>query len=187
MALMARHHEHPADQNPGQGLQLFQPAYDHHPPGGRSADTGPRGHGCRPGAFDEFFQARLREDRPDAWEQERIREFLRERYTRREWIFSHKHPRARMGVGRLKTRAGLLEIYLVLSGGSIESVMITGDFFAASGDIRRLESALKWSSAHEERIAENLNHVWREDMIHGLDVPTLTAAILKAKENQTRL
>jgi len=138
-------------------------------------------------AFEETFRIRFQEDRPDEWEQDRIRDFIENRYTRKEWIFSHKHPRSRMGIGRLKTRAGLLEIYLSLSGGSIENVVITGDFFSTSEDVNRLEQALKWTSARPERIRENLSRVWRDDMIYGLDVPTLTRAILNAKENQVRL
>ena len=138
-------------------------------------------------AFEAEFSITFTEDRPDEWEKESIRRFIEERYTREEWIFSHRHPRARMGVGHLKSRGGLLEIYLSLSGGSIENVLITGDFFSTSEDIHRLENALKWTSARKENIEHNLRSVWRKDMIYGLDVPTLTAAIVKAKENQVRL
>ena len=92
-----------------------------------------------------------------------------------------------MGVGRLKTRGGLLEIYLSLSGASIESVVITGDFFSTSEDIYRIESALKWTSSRPEKIQEKLESIWHDDMIYGLDVPTLTQAIMNAKENQVRL
>jgi lipoate-protein ligase A len=92
-----------------------------------------------------------------------------------------------MGLGRLKTAGGLLEIYLALSGGSIENVIITGDFFSTSEDINRLEKALKWTSAREESVGENISKVWQDDMIYGLDVPTLTKAIMIAKENQVRL
>jgi lipoate---protein ligase len=137
--------------------------------------------------FEERFGILFEEDDPDEWEQSTIECFIRERYTNPEWIFSHKHPRARMGVGRLKTRGGLLEIYLSLSGGSIENVVITGDFFSTTEDINLLENALKWTSAREENIRESLQKVWREEMIYGVDVDTLTRAILNAKENQVRL
>jgi hypothetical protein len=76
---------------------------------------------------------------------------------------------------------------LSLSGGAIESVVITGDFFSTSEDISRLENVLKWTSAREEKIRESLEKVWRKDMIYGLDVDTLTSAVLLAKENQVRL
>ena len=138
-------------------------------------------------SFETEFGIRFQEDHPDGWEKNTIRRFIEERYTNSDWIFSHKHPRARMGVGRLKTKAGLLEIYLALSGASIENVVITGDFFSTPEDIHRLENALKWTSLREEKIEENLAKIWQHDMIYGLDVPTLTQAILKAKENQVRL
>jgi lipoate-protein ligase A len=138
-------------------------------------------------AFEEHFNIRFKEDMPDEWEKKTIQRFITERYTNPEWIFCHKHPRARMGIGQLKSKGGLLEIYLSLSGGSIENVLITGDFFSTTEDIHRLENALKWTSSRKESIEKNLSSIWRDDMIYGLDVPTLTSAILKAKENQVRL
>ncbi len=138
-------------------------------------------------AFEEHFGIRFRPDGPDTWERRTICGLMEERYTNREWVFSYKHPRSRMGVGRLKTPGGLLEIYLSLAGASIENVVITGDFFSTTGDVNLLESALRWTTAQEQRISENLSRVWREDMIYGVDVPTLTKAVLLAKENQVRL
>ena len=138
-------------------------------------------------SFEKHFGIKFKEDIPDEWEQETIDHLIRERFTSQEWIFSHKHPRARMGIGRVKTRAGLLEVYLTLAGGSIECVMVTGDFFSTSADIARLETALKWTSAQEKNIEQNLAKVWRDDMIYGLDVESLTEAILNAKKNQVRL
>ncbi|OPX36965.1 MAG: hypothetical protein B1H13_13625 [Desulfobacteraceae bacterium 4484_190.3] len=135
----------------------------------------------------EVFRVHFRDDQPDTWEQETISRLIRERYTRESWIFSHKHPRSRMGIGRVKTRGGLLEVYLSLAGGSIENVVITGDFFSTPERINRIENALKWTSARKERIENSLASVWEEEMIYGIDVPTLTTAILKAKENQVRL
>jgi len=138
-------------------------------------------------AFEAEFSITFAEDRPDEWEKTSIRRFIDERYTREEWIFSHKHPRARMGVGHLKSRGGLLEIYLSLSGGSIENVLITGDFFSTSEDLHRIENALKWTSARRESIEANIASVWRDNMIYGVDISTLTDAILLAKKNQVRL
>ena len=138
-------------------------------------------------SFEEEFSIRFKEDCPDEWEKKTIRGFIEERYTKDEWIFSHRHPRARMGVGQLKTKGGLLEIYLALSGASIESVLVTGDFFSTSEDLHRIENALKWTSARRESIENNIASVWHDNMIYGIDVPTLTKAILLAKENQVRL
>lgn len=138
-------------------------------------------------SFKEAFHIRFQDSQPDEWETKTIDRMVEERYTKKEWIFSHKHPRSRMGVGRLKTRGGLLEIYLNLSGGSIEDVMITGDFFSTTEAVNHLEKSLKWTSSRQESIESHLEEVWKEDMIYGLDVPTLAKAILLAKENQVRL
>jgi lipoate-protein ligase A len=137
--------------------------------------------------FEDAFSIRFEPDQLDSWEKATVDRLIRERYTREDWVFSHKHPRARTGVGRLKTRGGLLEIYLALSGPSIEHVTITGDFFSTSEDVNRLENVLKWTSARKEAIVNHLSSVWRPDMIYGLDVETLTEAILAAKENQVRV
>ena len=138
-------------------------------------------------SFEEEFSIRFKEDSPNEWEEKTIRDFIEKRYTKDEWIFSHRHPRARMGVGQLKTKGGLLEIYLALSGASIESVLVTGDFFSTTEDLHRIENALKWTSARRENIEKNIASVWHDNMIYGVDVPTLTKAILLAKENQVRL
>jgi lipoate---protein ligase len=134
-------------------------------------------------SFRRAFGISFEIDEPDAWESSQMQEFVQKRYTNTEWIFSHKHPRSHMGSGMLKTPGGLLEIYLSLAGNTIEHIMITGDFFSTTRDINLLESSLKWSSAKPERIEEHLSEVWRDEMIYGLDVPTLTEAILKAREN----
>jgi len=134
-------------------------------------------------SFCDTFGASLEIDEPDEWEHRQMREFSQKRYNNQEWIFSRKHPRSHMGSGMLKTPGGLLEIYLSLAGNTIEHIMITGDFFSTTRDINLLESSLKWSSSKPEKIEEHLSRVWRDEMIYGLDVPTLTEAILRAKEN----
>ncbi len=124
---------------------------------------------------------------PDDWEKGSASDLAENRYLSNEWIFSHKHPRTRMGVGTLKTGAGLLELYATLSGGAIENVIITGDFFSSPENIHRLENALKWSSAQPEHIEKNLASVWEKDMIHRLEMHELVEAVLLAKKNQVRL
>ncbi len=134
-------------------------------------------------AFSQRFGISFERDEPDDWEQKRIEDFITSRYTNPEWIFSHKHPRSRMGIGELKTPGGLLEVSLALAGNTIEHIIISGDFFSTTSDITLLESALKWTSARTERIKEHLLEVWREDIIYGVSFDALTEAIVKAKEN----
>jgi len=134
-------------------------------------------------AFSQGFGISFERDEPDDWEQRRIQDFITNRYTSHDWIFSHKHPRSRMGIGELKTPGGLLEVYLALAGNTIEHIIISGDFFSTTKDINLLESALKWTSARTEKIEEHLSEVWRDDIIYGVSFDTLTEAIVKAKEN----
>jgi lipoate-protein ligase A len=134
-------------------------------------------------AFSQGFGISFERDEPDDWEQERIEDFITSRYTSLDWIFSHKHPRSRMGIGELKTPGGLLAVSLALAGNTIEHIIISGDFFSTTKDINLLESALKWTSAKKEKIEEHLSEVWREDMIYGVGFDTLAQAIFKAKEN----
>ena len=138
-------------------------------------------------AFQKKFGSSLEIDEPDEWEQKTINDFIENRYTNHDWIFSHKHPRSKMGTGELKTPGGLLEIHLSLAGNTIEHIMITGDFFSTTRDITLLESTLKWSSAKGEKIEEHLSEVWRDDLIHGVNPASLTEAILRAKENSASI
>jgi lipoate-protein ligase A len=137
--------------------------------------------------FREEFGVWFDRDSPDEWEKSTINDLIKNRYLSRDWVFSHKHPRTRMGVGTLKTKAGLIELYATLSGGAIENVIITGDFFSTPEKIHRLENALKWSSAQPEHIEKNLASVWEKDMIHRLEMNELVDAVLLAKKNQVRL
>lgn len=134
-------------------------------------------------SFTQKFGISFEKDEPDIWEKKNIVDFINNRYTNKDWIFSRKHPRSRMGTGEFKTPGGLLEIHLSLAGSTIEHIVITGDFFSTTKDINLLESALKWTSAKREKIEEHLSEVWKEDMIYGVNVSKLTEAIVKAKEN----
>jgi len=134
-------------------------------------------------AFTHQFGISFEQDEPDGWERRSIDDLINNRYTNPDWIFSHKHPRSKMGMGELKTPGGLLEIYLSLAGSTIEQIIITGDFFSTTKDINLLESSLRWTSARREKIEEHLSEVWREDIIHGVTVTALTEAIVKARED----
>jgi lipoate-protein ligase A len=134
-------------------------------------------------AFSQKFGVSFEGDEPDTWEKKSTKNFINNRYTNPDWIFSHKHPRSSIGIGEFKTPGGLLEIYLSLAGSTIEHIIITGDFFSTTKDINLLESALKWTSAKREKIEEHLSEVWREDIIYGVNISTLTEAIVKAQEN----
>jgi lipoate---protein ligase len=133
-------------------------------------------------SFEHEFQVEFASDSLTEWERAKVEQLKAERYTGDEWIFSHKHPRSRMGEALLKTPGGLLQIYLSLAGGVIDQVVITGDFFSTSEDINRIESVLKWTPAKWDRIMENLSTVWKDGVIYGVTREDLAQTILDAKE-----
>jgi lipoate---protein ligase len=63
-------------------------------------------------------------------------------------------PRSsRVGVAVHKTGAGLLRVYVALSGETtIKSALVTGDFFADSASLARFEARLKWAPAERSAI-----------------------------------
>jgi hypothetical protein len=63
-------------------------------------------------------------------------------------------PRSsRVGVAVHKTGAGLLRVYVALSGeATIKSALVTGDFFADPASLARFEARLKWAPAERATI-----------------------------------
>jgi len=137
--------------------------------------------------FEEVFQVRFQTSSFTEEEWNLSLKLKEERYQNPQWIFSHRHPRVRMGIGRLKTAAGLLEVYLSLAGAVIESIFITGDFFTTTEDLNKIESALKYTRCEEEQLVNVLNSIWKDDIIYNLTPELLVEAIMLAKENQVRL
>lgn len=133
-------------------------------------------------SFEKQFSVSFEEDELNEWEKRKIEWFESRRYRDEKWISSKRHPKCRMGEGLLKTPGGLLQVYISLAGGVIENLMITGDFFSTGRDLNRLESNLKYTMASRENIENSLKQVWRDDIIYGVDIPTLATAILKASE-----
>jgi lipoate-protein ligase A len=136
-------------------------------------------------AFEEYFGIKFQESELSEWEREKVDELVETRYANTEWLFSNRHPSRNMGSALKKTPGGLLQVYLALSGGAIEEIIITGDFFTTGKQIKRLESALRWTPADRKSITRQLEEVWTEDIIYLVNVPMLVDTILKAKENTT--
>jgi len=136
--------------------------------------------------FEDVFQVSFQESTLTDEEWNWALKLREERYQNPQWIFSHRHPRVRMGIGRLKTRAGLLEVYLALAGAVIEHIFITGDFFTTTEDLNRIESTLRYTRCEEEQLMNCLKPIWKDDIIYNLTPDLLVEAIMLAKENQVR-
>ena len=133
-------------------------------------------------SFIEKFNVDFMDDQLSQWEEDKVQELIQSRYGSRDWIFSVKHPPGATGHARKKTPGGMLDVYITLAGGSIESVLITGDFFSTSETINRIESALKWTSSDRANVERRLSEVMGEESIYNVDAGTLTDIIMMAKE-----
>lgn len=134
-------------------------------------------------AFEEGLAVNFAPSQFTRWEGQEITKLMKERYCSPHWWFSVKHPAKRTGYAHKKTPEGLLQVYLSLSGGIIESLLITGDFFSSSREINRIESALKWSATDEKSLQKNLEKVVGDKAVCGIDLSSLRETITAAKEN----
>jgi len=116
-------------------------------------------------------------------EEARVKELMREQYDNDDWIYGMRTPKRRMCYAEKKTEGGLIQVHLALSGGAIECVLITGDYFSRTRDIAKLESLLKWSPAKRSVIRERLNASCAENLIHKVDLPVILELIDQAIDN----
>jgi len=138
-------------------------------------------------SFSAKFDVEFVDGQLSRWEEDKVRDLIQSRYGSRDWIFSVKHPPGATGHARKKTPGGMLDVYLTLAGGSIESVLITGDFFSTSETINKIESALKWTSADRANVEKRLNRVMGDESIYNVDAATLTDVVMMAKERSRRV
>lgn len=103
------------------------------------------------------------------------------KYRSPDWIFQPGSTPDRTGWVTTKTRAGLLQVGVSLSGGMIKAVVIRGDFFAAEHVLADLEGRLRWQPADPRRIATVLQEVYSQRGGElALPAPVLRDAIVRA-------
>ncbi len=92
------------------------------------------------------------------------------------------------GVGHAmsKTPGGLLRVYAALSGETIKSVLVTGDFFADPATVTRLEARLKWAPAEPATIRAAVDAEVGPLGVAHLASAELAAVIEKAVDNAKR-
>ncbi len=132
------------------------------------------------GSFEHHFNVSFQKGHFDPWEKHKLDELIQNRYSSEEWLFCVKKSKNRMAHAYRKTPGGLLQVYIALVNGVIESAVITGDFFSTTADINRIESALKWSAADRASVEKTLDEVMSKESIHGVTVDDLTETIMKA-------
>jgi len=132
------------------------------------------------GALEHTLELELPREGLSPDEEAHVRDLIREKYDNDDWIYGMRTPKRRMCYAEKKTEGGLIQIHLVLSGGAIECVLITGDYFSRTRDIAKLESLLKWTPAKRSVIQERLNESCAENFIHKVDFPVILNLIDQA-------
>jgi len=122
---------------------------------------------------------------PAGWsepERAAIAALERSRYGTEEWIFQRTEVPDLLGVARIKTPGGLLEVRATLAGKQIKAVYLSGDFFAPESSVADLEGSLRWHSSDPVVIHATLAPVyarWAQDL-EALPIETLVEAIQQA-------
>ena len=76
----------------------------------------------------------------------------RERYQSDGWIYSSRVMRRWTGTAERRTPGGNLRVYADRTGGVLDSVLITGDYFSRSLEVAALESRLRGVPAQADAI-----------------------------------
>ena len=106
-------------------------------------------------SFQSHFGIEFQEDQPDPWEKRNHSEVYQRKVHKSGVDLFPQASEVQDGGWQAQDQGrACWKMYLSLSGGAIENVVITGDFFSTSEDINRLENTLKWASAREESIRE---------------------------------
>jgi len=78
------------------------------------------------------------------------------------------------------TAGGLLQVHMSVTGGTIENILITGNYFSRTRDLCRLESVLRWSPLDASTLRRAIRHYGLDASIYRIKLDTLVDTILRA-------
>jgi len=136
-------------------------------------------------AFENKLNMKYMKDTLSDDEEGFVEKLVKDKYQNDEWIFSSRVAKRWNGYSIKKTLGGVLRIFLTLSQGVIESIMITGDYFSRNKDIIKLESRLKYSPSNKEVVLNEIRKINKE-IIYRIDEELLTESIMEAVEDAKR-
>lgn len=117
---------------------------------------------------------------PSAAEARRAASLRRARYDDDTWRMRNSPQPDATATATLRTRDGLLRVYLALQGDVIKSVLFTGDVNDLPPQITELESALKWQRLDRQTLDAALWAFYRVSPVPGLPAQDVTGALLEA-------
>lgn len=115
-------------------------------------------------------------------ERRELREVI-EKYRSEEWIYGERDCSSFARSFVAKTPGGLFRIYTKVAEGVIESVLITGDFFAYPPEVvLDIEASLKWTRADRESVLEAVRSALerRGGYVMGVSAEELADLVLEA-------
>lgn len=110
-----------------------------------------------------------------------------DRYLTREWVDRRDVRPEIGGDGQVKTAGGLVEARVSLRGSVMTACTITGDFFAAEGQVVRLERRLRRVAAEPEAVHGAVAGLYAEGLaLEGVPPEAVAEAVLAAAEDARR-
>lgn len=110
-----------------------------------------------------------------------------EKYLTRQWVDRRDIRPEVGGDGRVKTAGGLVEARVSLRGSVMTACCITGDFFAAEGQLARLERRLRRVAADPATIHAAVSSLYAEGGgLDGVPAEAVAEAVLAAAEDARR-
>jgi len=122
-------------------------------------------------AYEAHFPAQWYTHRWTDTEKDQIEQLAEEKYRHPDWLMQYAPGEDMTGMAVMKTPAGLLRAYVALKGNLIKSVLITGDFLHGERFFSKVEAALKWSSAEEDRLRVAIEKTAQQCKAMGIEIP----------------
>jgi lipoate-protein ligase A len=131
--------------------------------------------------FENAFQMKLHNEPLTDSEIMGIKALERERYLTDEWVHQKSLISSETTAVKKKTKAGMINVNMIVMNNVIKDIIITGDFFSTTEFISTLERRLRWKAIDREVIAKAIKGTWSlsSDSISGLNPEVLTDCILE--------
>ena len=119
---------------------------------------------------------------PTEQEEQMASGLVEAKYGSDEWRFQRSPQLDATGTSMIKTRGGLVRLYLALTGETIKSALFTGDFNELPPALVELESRLKWSSTDRA----TLSRIADESLSDGAGLGVSSAEIVELISSAAR-
>jgi lipoate-protein ligase A len=131
--------------------------------------------------YAEAFGTVLGEEHWSTAERAAIRELEEIKYLSPTWLHQPRLVPDAGGHSRHKAAGGLMEVSLTLRGDLIQQCTLTGDFFAADGQVVLLERVLRRTAAEPAAVRAAVARAYAEGArLEGIPPDLLAAAVLDA-------